>query len=145
AVYCGEVGRKQGDDYREFVVFYSGGCEVRNPVGSKNMSPKFLGGELPTIPAGKDRREVLAQWLISPENPFFATSVANRIWAHFFGAGIIEPVDDIRVSNPPSNPELFQALGAKLTEYKFDFKSLVRDICSSEAYQRSCERNESNA
>jgi hypothetical protein len=109
------------------------------------MSPKFLGGEAPTIPAGKDRREVLAQWLTSPENPFFATSIANRVWAHFFGAGIIEPVDDIRVSNPPSNPELFQSLGAKLIEYKYDFKNLVRDICNSDTYQRSSERNESNA
>jgi hypothetical protein len=145
AAFFAQVGRKQGEDYREFVVFDRGGGEVRNPVGGKSMPPKFLGGELPTIPAGKDRREVLAQWLTSPDNPFFATSVANRIWAHFFGAGIIEPVDDIRVSNPPSNPELFQALGAKLAEYKFDFKSLVRDICNSEAYQRSCERNESNA
>jgi hypothetical protein len=109
------------------------------------MPPKFLGSAAPTIPAGTDRREVLAKWLTSPENPYFATSVANRIWAHFFGAGIIDPVDDIRVSNPPSNPELFQKLGAKLTEYKFDFKRLVRDICASEAYQRSSERNESNA
>ena len=65
--------------------------------------------------AGKDRREVLAKWLASPENPYFATSVANRVWAHFFGLGIVEPVDDIRVSNPASNPELFQALGDKFT------------------------------
>jgi hypothetical protein len=145
AAFFAQVGRKQGEDYREFVVYDRGSGEVRNPVGAKTMTPKFLGGESPTIATGKDRREVLAQWLTSPDNPFFATSVANRIWAHFFGAGIIEPVDDIRVSNPPSNPELFQKLGAKLGEYKFDFKSLVRDICNSEAYQRSCERNESNA
>jgi hypothetical protein len=145
AAFFAQVGRKQGEDYREFVVFDRGGGEVRNPVGAKTMAPKFLGGESPTIPAGKDRREVLAQWLTSADNPFFATNVANRIWAHFFGAGIIEPVDDIRVSNPPSNPELFQKLGSKLAEYKFDFKSLVRDICNSETYQRSCERNESNA
>ena len=99
----------------------------------------------PTIPPARTAARSLAEWLTSPENPFFATSVANRIWAHFFGAGIVEPVDDIRVSNPPSNPELFQKLGAKLAEYNYDFKSLVRDICNSEAYQRSSERNESNA
>jgi hypothetical protein len=145
AAFFAQVGRKPGEDYREVIVFDRGGGEVRHPVGGRNMAPKFLGGATPTIPAGTDRRELLAQWLTSPENPYFATSVANRIWAQFFGAGIIEPVDDIRVSNPPSNPELFQTLGAKLTEYQFDFKRLVRDICNSEAYQRSCERNESNA
>ncbi len=74
------------------------------------MAPKFLGGEVPDV-QGKDRRAVLAEWLTSPDNPFFATNVANRVWAHFFGLGIVEPVDDIRVSNPPSNPELFEELG----------------------------------
>ncbi|MCA9268586.1 MAG: DUF1553 domain-containing protein, partial [Planctomycetales bacterium] len=93
----------------------------------------------------KDRRQVLADWLTSAENPFFAPSVANRVWAHFFGQGIVEPVDDVRVSNPASNPELLAALGAKLIEYKYDFKQLVFDICTSEAYQRSCAVNPSNA
>jgi hypothetical protein len=107
------------------------------------MKPKFLGGAEPDV-AGKDRRVVLAKWLASPDNPYFATSVANRVWAHFFGIGIVEPIDDIRVSNPPSNPELFTALGGKLTEYNYDFKRLVRDICNSHAYQRSSQRNASN-
>ena len=86
----------------------------------------------------------MAQWLTSPENPFFSTSVANRIWEHFFGVGIVHPVDDIRISNPASNPELFAELGRKLIEYKYDFKQLVRDICNSHAYQRSVVRNETN-
>ena len=145
AAFFAQIGRKTGEDYRELVVFDRGGGEVRNPVGNKPMPPKFLGGAAPAIPAGTDRREVLAQWLTSDENPFFATSIANRVWAHFFGAGIIEPVDDIRISNPPSNPALFEALGKRLTDYKFDVKQLVRDICNSEAYQRSTVRNESNA
>jgi hypothetical protein len=144
AAFFAQVGRKQGEDYRELIVFDRGGGDVRNPVGNRTMKPKFLGGAEPDT-AGKDRRAVLADWITSPDNPFFATSVANRIWAHFFGAGIVEPVDDIRVSNPPSNPELFQKLGAKLVEYRYDFKSLVRDICNSHAYQRSAVRNESNA
>ncbi len=93
---------------------------------------------------GKDRREVLADWLTAADNPYFATSIANRVWAHFMGVGIVEPVDDIRVSNPPSNPELFKALGEKLAEYNFDFKQLVRDICNSHAYQRTAKPNESN-
>ncbi len=130
-----QIGRKQGEDYRETIVFNRGGGEVTHPVGGRTMAPKFLGGAKPDV-AGKDRREVLAKWLASPENPYFATSVANRVWAHFFGIGIVEPVDDIRVSNPASNPELFQALGDKLTSYNYDFKQLVRDICNSHTYQR---------
>jgi hypothetical protein len=107
------------------------------------MEPKFLGGDVADV-KGRDRREVLAEWLTSPENPYFATSIANRVWAHFMGIGIVEPVDDIRVSNPPTNPELFEELGSKLAEYKFDFRQLVRDICNSDAYQRSVVPNESN-
>ena len=107
------------------------------------MQPKFLGGPKPEM-KGKDRREVLAEWLTSPDNPFFAPSLANRVWAHFFGIGIVDPVDDVRVSNPASNPELMQALGRKLIGYNYDFKQLVRDICNSHAYQRSGERNASN-
>ena len=110
AAFFSQVGRKQGEDYRELIIFNSGGGEVNHPVGGRVMPPKFLGGAVADV-AGKDRRVVLAEWLASPENPYFATSVANRVWAHFFGIGIVEPVDDIRVSNPASNPELFTALG----------------------------------
>jgi hypothetical protein len=107
------------------------------------MQPKFLGGGLAET-KGKDRRVVMAEWLTSSENPYFSTSIANRVWAHFMGVGIVEPVDDIRVSNPATNPELFQELGDKLAAYKFDFRQLVRDICNSRAYQRSATPNESN-
>ncbi len=144
AAFFAQIGRKQGEDYRETIIFNSGGGEVTHPVGGRAMAPKFLGGATPDV-AGKDRREVLAKWLASPENPYFATSVANRVWAHFFGLGIVEPVDDVRVSNPASNPELFEALGDKFTAYNYDFKQLVRDICNSQTYQRSSQANASNA
>lgn len=143
AAFFAQIGRKQGEDYRETIIFNSGGGDVKHPVGGRVMAPKFLGGATPDV-NGKDRREVLVKWLASPENPYFATSVANRVWAHFFGLGIVEPIDDIRVSNPATNPELFEALGAKLTSYNYDFKQLVRDICNSQAYQRSSQANESN-
>jgi hypothetical protein len=117
---------------------------VRHPVSKEVMKPKFLGGATPDV-NGKDRRIVLAEWLASPENPWFATSFANRVWAHFMGIGIVEPVDDFRVSNPASNPELLAALGKRFTESKYDLKTLVRDICSSRTYQRTTLRNESNA
>ena len=107
------------------------------------MVPQFLGGE-PVDTKGRDRRVIMAEWLTSPENPYFSTSIANRVWAHFMGVGTVDPVDDIRVSNPPTNPELFQELGTKLAEYNFDFRQLVRDICNSQAYQRSAIPNESN-
>ena len=143
AAFFSQIGRKTGEDYRETIVFNSRSGDIRHPVGNAVMAPKFLGGEVPDI-QGKDRRAVLAGWLTSPDNPYFATNVANRVWAHFFGKGIVEPVDDVRVSNPPSNPELFQELGKKLVEYNYDFKQLVRDICNSQAYQRSSVRNASN-
>ncbi len=142
ASFFSQIGRKNGEDYREVIVFNRGGGEVNHPVTGKPLPPKFLGGIAPKIE--KDRREVLADWITSPDNPFFATSIANRVWAHFMGVGIVEPVDDIRVSNPATNPELFKALGDKLTEYKFDVKQLVRDICNSNAYQRATQTNDTN-
>jgi hypothetical protein len=144
AAFFSQIGRKRGEDVREQVIFNRGGGEVKHPVTGKNAVPKFLGGARPDV-AGKDRREVLANWLASPENPFFARNFANRIWHHFFGIGIVEPVDDVRISNPPSNPELLDALAEKFTAYNYDFRKLVRDICLSKTYQRSTRRNETNA
>jgi hypothetical protein len=136
AAFFAQIGRKQGEDYRETIVFDRAGGEVRHPVHNRVMPPKLLGGAVPDV-QGKDRRAVLADWLTSPDNPFFARSIANRIWAYFFGQGIVEPVDDFRVSNPPSNPELLAALARRLVDYRYDFKRLVRDLCNSHAYQRS--------
>jgi len=143
AAFFSQIGRKQAEDLRETIVFNSGGGEVNHPVGNRRMAPKFLGGAAPET-AGKDRRVILANWLASPENPWFATSFANRVWSHFFGVGIVEPVDDFRVSNPPTNPELLAELGRRFTDSKYDLKGLVRDIANSRAYQRSTRRNPSN-
>ncbi len=143
AAFFAQIGRKQAEDYREKIIFNSGGGETKHPVTGQNMAPKFLGGDTPDV-KGKDRRVVLGEWLTSPENPFFSKSIANRVWAHFMGVGLVDEVDDIRASNPSSNPELFDKLGQKLVEYKFDFRRLVRDICTSEAYQRSSQSNDSN-
>jgi hypothetical protein len=94
--------------------------------------------------AGKDRREVVAAWLASPANEHFGRNLVNIVWAHFFGKGIVEPVDDVRVSNPPVNKELLDTLSAGFVESKYDFKKLVRDICNSNAYQRSTTTNTTN-
>jgi hypothetical protein len=134
AAFFSQVGRKGADDPRETIVFNRGGGEVGHPVRGGVMKPKFLGGEVPDL-KGQDRRKVMAAWLASPKNPYFATSLSNRVWQHFFGVGIINEVDDVRISNPASNPELLAALGKKFTEYKYDFKKIVRDICTSRTYQ----------
>jgi hypothetical protein len=141
--FFSQIGRKGTDDPRELIVFNSGGGEVTHPLTKQVMKPKFLGGAEPDV-AGKDRRQVMAAWLASPDNPYFATNLGNIVWAHFFGKGIIDEVDDVRISNPPSNGELLNELGKKFTEYKYDFKKLVRDICTSRTYQLSTIANPSN-
>lgn len=143
ASFFSQIGRKTGEDYREVIIYNRGGGEINHPVDKKPVPPTFLGGPQPDT-KGKDRRGVLAEWITSSDNPFFATSIGNRVWAHFMGVGIVEPVDDIRVSNPASNPALFDELGKRLVEYDFDLKQLVRDICNSDAYQRSTMTNDSN-
>ena len=144
AAFFSQVGRKGAEDPRERIVFNSGGGEVAHPVGGRAMKPKFLGGAEPDL-AGRDRRVVVAEWLASPQNPYFATNLANIVWAHFFGRGIIHEVDDVRISNPPANPELLAELGKRFTEYNYDFKKLVRDICTSRTYQLATRTNETNA
>ncbi|OWK41717.1 Translation initiation factor 2 [Fimbriiglobus ruber] len=143
AAFFSQIGRKAGDDPRELIVFNSGGGEVNHPIGGRQMKPKFLGGDTPDV-AGKDRREVLAGWLASPNNPYFAKNLANMVWAHFLGVGIIDQVDDVRISNPASNQELLDELGKKFTGYRYDFKKLVRDICTSATYQRATQPTKSN-
>ena len=143
ASFFSQIGRKRAEDPRETIVFNSRSGEVRHPVGNRVMKPKFLGGEAPDL-KGKDRRVAMANWLVSAENPFFATNLANMVWAHFFGKGIIDEVDDVRVSNPPANAALLNELGRRFTEYKYDFKRLVRDICTSRTYQLATQTNSSN-
>jgi hypothetical protein len=141
--FFSQIGRKVGEDPREKIVFNSGGGESRNPVGNKVVPPKFLGGEAPDA-VGKDRRKLLADWVASPDNPWFPKHIANLIWAQYMGVGIVEPVDDVRISNPASNPELLEALAKKLVEYKYDLRSIVRDICNSRTYQTATRPNETN-
>ncbi len=142
ASFFAQVKRKPAEDPRERVIYDEGG-EIQNPVTKQNMVPKFLGGPKPDI-KGQSRREAVAGWLASPENPWFARNVVNIVWAHFNGVGIVDPVDDVRVSNPPSNPELLDALAEKFVSYNYDFKKLVRDICTSRTYQLATRTNETN-
>ncbi|MDV6032962.1 MAG: DUF1549 domain-containing protein [Phycisphaera sp. RhM] len=143
AAFFSQIGRKQAEDPRETIVFNSGGGEVKHPVDGRVMAPKFLGSDAPDV-AGKDRRAVMADWLASKDNPYFAPNLANIVWNHFFGKGIINEVDDVRISNPPVNAELLAALSESFIEYNYDFKRLVRDICTSRSYQLSTATNETN-
>jgi hypothetical protein len=143
--FFAQIGRKATDDPQEVIVFNSKGGESQHFLTKKNVKPKFLGGEEPELKPGDDRRRVMAEWLASPRNPYFARNIANIVWAHFLGVGVVDPVDDVRVSNPPSNTDLMDELAAHLTDYKYDVRQLVRDITSSAAYQRSSKTNETNA
>jgi len=115
-----------------------------HPKTGRDVSPAVPFGEAAAGPEDAARREAFARWLTSAENPLFARAIANRIWSYFFGRGIIEPVDDIRSSNPPLNPELLDALTEALVESGFDLQRLMRLICDSQTYQRSVETNRWN-
>jgi hypothetical protein len=145
AAFFAQVGRKTSEDSREQIIFNAGGGEVPHPVTGANSVPHYLGGGKADLTGGLDRRAALGKWLASPANPYFASNFTNRIWQHFMGVGIVEPVDDVRISNPASNPELLAELSRRFTESNYNFKALVRDICMSKAYQRSTQRNESNS
>lgn len=142
ASFFTQVKRKPGEDPTEQIIF-DGGGDIKNPVTNQNASPTYLGGG-PAEIEGKTRREAVAEWLTKPGNPWFARNAANIMWSHFFGIGIVDPVDDVRVSNPATNPDLLDALGTKFTEYNFDMKKLVRDICTSRTYQLSTQTNPTN-
>jgi hypothetical protein len=144
AAFFSQVGYKRAQDPRELTVFNAATGEMKHPVDGRVVKPRFLGGSEPTIPADNDARDILSQWLANAGNRSFSENIANIVWAHFFGIGIVEPVDDVRVSNPPSNPALHRELGRRLAAYQFDIRPLVRDICSSQTYQLSTRRNRHN-
>jgi hypothetical protein len=136
AAYFAQVERKGAkfmlDDE---VIYLAPGREVQNPQTRKKQDPVAFG-----TPAGKlgpddDRREKLADWLTKADNPYFAPSIVNRAWYHLFGQGIVEPVDDFRATNPPSNPELLQALSADFVKNGYRLKPLLRTILNSKTYQ----------
>jgi hypothetical protein len=108
-----------------------------NPRTGRPQAPRFLGGTEPKLEPNSDRREAYARWLTAPENPYFARGLVNRLWSYFFHRGIIEPVDDIRSTNPPINPALLDALTKEFVEHRFDPRHLMRLIVTSATYQRS--------
>ncbi len=126
---------RNGDGVRTLYVEPRG--DLMQPRTGKPQKPAPLDGDVIDPSSTGDRREALADWLTDPENPFFARSISNRVWAAYFGRGLVDPVDDLRASNPASNGPLLDALSAHLVESRFDLKTLMRTILMSETYQRS--------
>jgi hypothetical protein len=153
AAFFGRLGRKvvpvaglsiQNQQQQRQVLFTRPSGAVVNKRTNKPATMKALDGEPLDVAADQDPRQKLVDWLVDAKNPFFSRAVVNRYWAHFFNRGIVDPLDDMRVTNPPSNPELLDALANDFMEHKFSLKHLVRTICKSRTYQLSSTPNEFN-
>jgi hypothetical protein len=143
--FFARVAFKPGRERGEEVVYtdYKGG-EVKHPKTDTAVEPVVPYGEEPDLAHARFRQEAFARWLTSKDNPLFARSFANRCWSYFFGRGIIDPVDDIRASNPPVNPELLDALTKDFLDHDFDVQHLMRTIVLSRTYQLSIRTNKWN-
>ena len=141
-----DLGAETGNRVRDKRVFHNEGiAQAQNPKNNQQIKPTGLGmPEAYDVPADRDPRVYLAQWMSAPENPFFAKSLVNRYWKHFFSRGIVEPEDDMRETNPPANPELLNSLAQHFVNSKFDLKDLVRTICRSSTYQLEAFPNDYN-
>ncbi len=157
AAYFGRFGRKyvEGPGLPKIVrsraqqvnpqaIFVLPAGDVINPRTRKPAFMKPLDGLIVSVPAKEDPRERLVDWMVDAKNPFFARAVANRYWSHFLGRGLVEPIDDMRETNPPTNPELLDALAADLIKHKYSLKHLIRTICKSRTYQLSSTPNDLN-
>jgi hypothetical protein len=117
----------------------------RNPLTGKTPEPKYPDGAVAKFTAEEDPRHALVDWMAKPDNPFFSKTLVNRLWGHFMGRGLYHEVDDLRDSNPPSNPELLDALAKDFVKNKFDVKHVIRLIVNSRVYQLSSEPTPANA
>ena len=153
AAFYARVGRKEvrlpvsnpnQQENRVQVVFTRAVGNVTNKRTQKPAEMKPLDADPMAVSTDDDPRQKLVDWMVSPKNPFFAKTVANRYWAHFFGRGIVDPLDDMRITNPPSNPELLDALSQTLIDNKYSLKALIKTICKSRTYQLSSAPNEFN-
>jgi hypothetical protein len=138
------VGLKNGDDPSESIVFVKTAGDINHPRLLRPMAPTPLDGEPLSLDAAVDRRIHLANWLTSPKNEYFSRNIVNRVWGNFMGRGLVNPVDDVRATNPASNEELFSAVVKDFVAHGFDVKYLIRTIMNSAAYQRTSEANATN-
>lgn len=143
-----ENNRRDRNDSHEFdgeqIVFMSRKGEVNDPRTRKPAAPRFLSPEATPLPAGTDRLLALAEWLTRPDNRLFVDTQVNRVWYHLIGQGIVDPIDDFRGTNPPSNPRLLAALADEFVRHQFDLRRLIRTIMNSHTYQASSVPNATN-
>lgn len=144
AAFFARVRFKQGLGDQERLVYAALDGELQHPRDKKPVPPRVLGGEAEKFAPGEDRRDRLAAWMTAPQNPFFARAIGNRLWNHFFGRGVVQPVDDVRVTNPASNEALMAALGREVVRQKFNLKAVCRGIMLSRTYQASSRASERN-
>jgi hypothetical protein len=143
-----ENNRKDKLDLHEFdgeqIIFMDRDSEHLHPVSKEALKPRFLGADAPDMGTDGDRLRRLADWVADVNNPFFARTQVNRVWSYLLGRGIVEPNDDFRLSNPPVNPELLDALAKDFVKHRFDLKHLIRTIMNSRTYQLSVHPNDTN-
>ncbi len=145
--FFSQVSFKPGTQPGDEVVYDKAGGEVMHPKTAMAVAPLVPVGHLTTtadFKTGTERRDAFADWLTSKDNPFFSRAMVNRVWSYFLGKGIIDPVDDIRASNPPSNPELLEALNKDFVNSGFDLKHVMRQIVLSRTYQASIQSSKWN-
>ena len=142
------VGRKGGFADAEVptneTIFLASEGQLIHPRTGQAVPPRPLGGAAFALQSYDDPRRALARWMTSPDNPYFARTMANRMWAHFLGRGIVHPIDDFRSTNPPVIPELLDALAADFVAQRYDVRHLIRTICNSSVYSLSSIPNASN-
>ena len=145
AAFLTAVGRKPGEQPDEEIIYHRRVIPaMQNPNTRETLKPTPLGAEPREISIEEDPRKELAQWLTSEENPWFSHMLVNRYWKHFFSVGLVEPEDDMRVTNPATHPALLDALASHFKESGFNLKDLVRTICNSRTYQLSAVPNAHN-
>jgi hypothetical protein len=151
AAFFSTIGIRPGFEVGEEIIYdQRADYEMKHPKDARVVKPNFLVSATvastgpSSVPSDRKRREALSEWITAKDNPFFARSTANRVWSYFLGRGIIEPVDDIRASNPPSNPALLDALTKDFIDKGFDLRQLMRTIVNSRTYQASIVTNEWN-
>jgi hypothetical protein len=140
----GRVALKNGERGGEVLVLSTEFGEVHHPRTGKPVEPQPLDGTPIPLDSPVDRRQYLAEWVASPENPYFAKAVVNRVWKNYFGRGLVDPEDDLRVVNPPSNEALFDAVVKDFVAHAFDLKHLMRTILLSATYGRSSRPHQGN-
>lgn len=145
----GENKRRDKNDQHEFngeqVVFLNPKLSVENPRTGQKAKPRFLGADMPKLADKEDELQAASVWLTSDKNPLFAKSQVNRIWYHLMGRGLVDPVDDFRLTNPASHPKLLEDLTQDFVKSGFDLRHMIRTIMLSKTYQLDSTPNETNA